>query len=113
MIGKRRTFRVRKVRLAVSVCAVVMMMAASARAEWQPLGIYRITGQKTEVERTSDGSVTNVIRVDYETTTNPETRGYVTVPKTLLATPVDYAAAVKSAVEAAVAGHAAVAALGS
>jgi len=34
---------VNKIRSAVSVCAVLLILAASARADWEPLGTYRIT----------------------------------------------------------------------
>lgn len=69
---------------------------------------YEVTGQHYTTERGDDGMVHQVVEVGFTTTGAPPVKGHVTVDKALLRDPVDYATAVKSAIESAVAGHDAV-----
>jgi hypothetical protein len=69
---------------------------------------YAITGQTYTDERQPDGTYLPVVEVAFTTTGSPPVKGVVTVPRALLATPADYADAVRIAVGNAVASHAAV-----
>jgi len=72
---------------------------------------YTITSQSESQERRPDGTYEPVIEVGYQTTTTPPVVGTVTVPKHLVKDHVKFVEAVKTAVEAAVASHNAVAQL--
>lgn len=72
---------------------------------------WTVTGQTYSDERQTDGTYMPVVEVSFVTTGDPPVRGTVAVPRALLATPADYADAVRIAIGNAVAAHDAVARL--
>ena len=73
---------------------------------------YSVTSQTEADEYQADGTYLPVIEVGFTTNGDPPVRGTVSVPKSIAADPSSFADAVKMAIEARVAAHAAVSKLG-
>lgn len=73
---------------------------------------YKVTAITQTSMRGPDGGLVPAYEVSYETTSSRPVTGSVVVPASLAADRVAYSTAVKQAIEAEVAGHAAVMSLG-